>query len=74
MNTDAYFEYLENMKYIRKHDYSSQEGDFTVYEVPTEKVTFFGSILKTLGSSGFRKFENILVIRDPKTRLKFRYV
>ena len=73
-NTGAYFEYLENMKHIIKRDYHDPDGDFTVYEIPQDKVTFFGELLANLSNYGHRKFENILVIREQKKRLKFRYI
>ncbi len=75
VNTKAYLEYLENMKHIRKYDYIESNGDeFTVYEIDGEKCTWFGHVVRRLNAYGRRKFENILVIRDPKTRLIFHYV
>lgn len=47
---------------------------FKVLEVNTRKATLFGIPWRALGSSGKRKFENLLVITHSQDRIKVLYV
>ena len=48
--------------------------EFTVVEIDAKKVRFHGRILRELSAYGRRKFENMLVITNAKTRLRFQYI
>jgi hypothetical protein len=48
--------------------------DYVVVEVDVDKAEYLGRPWKSLGDFGKRKFENVLVLKRPKERLKIRYV
>lgn len=51
-----------------------QTSDIKVLEIRTDKVTYRGNRLSTLSASGRRKFENLLILAEPKQRLRFHYI
>jgi len=56
---------------VYKHVGDYPEGK--VFEIDTTKSHFFGIPWKTLGSYGKKKFENLIVLHNPRERLKFIY-
>jgi hypothetical protein len=48
--------------------------DYVVVEVDVNTAEYQGRPWKSLGDFGKRKFENLLVLKRPKERLKIRYV
>lgn len=60
------------------HEYAStvrqHNGVFKVITIDTAKARLFGIPWLTLGDYGKRKFENLLVLKDSKERLKIRYL
>ena len=49
-------------------------NDYVVVEVDVDKEKYYGIPWKSLGDFGKRKFENLIVLKRPKERLKIRYV
>lgn len=49
------------------------KSDFTVITIDTSKATFQGMEWQTLGDFGKRKFENLLVLKNPTERVKIIY-
>lgn len=54
----------------KRHD---KHGFFTVYDIDTEKSTWFGDAVNTLGAYGRERFENWVVLTRPKERIKIIY-
>ena len=50
-----------------------QHEEYTVYDIDTDKSTFYGQPWQDLGDYGRRKFENLLVINNSKEKIKFNY-
>jgi hypothetical protein len=58
----------------RKRGWIEDDGEYVIYEVDREKSTYFGTPWNDLGAYGKRKFENLLIIQNPRDRIIFRYV
>ena len=46
----------------------------SVFEIDTKKADYMGTPYKLLSSYQKRKFENMLVLENPKIKLQFRYL
>lgn len=70
MNIRASEEREENKKHIKEFE----RNGFKVLEIDTNKISYRGEPWKSLTDTHKRKFENMLVLEQPKVRLKFIYV
>lgn len=52
----------------------TMKDGFKILVIDTSKVKHRGIAWRTLGDWGKRKYENTIVLRRPKERLKFIYV
>lgn len=50
------------------------KGPYRIIEVDTKQSRYFNSPHHTLGAFGKRKFENLIVLANPREQLRFIYL